>query len=83
MVRGGTMIDPRDDEKVNEEVATEGVHVAVNIPSPAARSGTIPSSCKVITAPLEVVTVTGPAGEPQLILSAERVTGTPTSNVDG
>src|SRR3990172_9483438 len=80
-MRGETpmIIDPFGEEKTSHSVSLAGVHVPVNMPSLIARSGVMPSSCKVIIWPSEGVTVTGPAGLSQLILKAESVVGTPTT----
>src|SRR3990172_8871880 len=75
---------PADEENVNASSMREGVHVPVNIPSPAARSEAMPLSYNCMTSsPFKVVAVTGPTADSQLILRAERVAETPAAIEDG
>ncbi len=74
----GTVSFPIGDEKVRDKNSAVGVQDAENIPSPAARSGGMPSSFSSITSPDEAVTVTGPTGDSQLMLNADNATGAPT-----
>ncbi len=78
MEGAGTTSCPMGDEKVRYENSLVGVQEAENIPSPAARSGETPSSFRVMTSLDDVVTVTGPKGDSQLMLNADNRVGTPT-----
>src|SRR6266545_1381533 len=78
-----TVCFPEGEETIRASDSWEGIHVPVNIPSPATRSGVMPSSANVTTSPPDAVTVTGPAGKLQLMLNTERGIGTPIVTEDG
>ncbi len=78
MEGAGTVSFPMGDKKVRYENSVVGVQEAENIPSPATRSGGMPSSFRLITSPDDAVTVTGPTGNSQLMLNADNKMGAPT-----